>query len=215
MTTHFIWTRANPDTMVPEVRPPIASQPTSAGFSKRPHWAWMRGFLILGVLVWLMGFAKLNWTVYLSCWVVGTLLLAEWAGKGFSYLGLASGGLVFANDPALAKDLLETWWICAPVVTGALWLYLLIRHLGGVGVIPLAALGYVAPWLLYRLLLPKLDDFSGSDSLLKIPIGEAFSRAFLGSLLTGLTTLALGYIVLNVLAWRKTKIHIHSTGESI
>ncbi len=193
---------SNTSPKLPKVEKPRSS---AAPRRTRAGWAWLRGILGLGILVWLMGFTKLEWPQLVTVWVVGTLLLAEVGGGWFAYLAIPVGWLVFMSDPKTAKDLLESWWIISPVVSGSLWIYLLLRNSATVYALPLAVAGFVIPWYAYKLILPKMDDMANGDPMFKLLISTKFQQVFFKSLALGVG-LVLAWYLLGFLWTRRQAI---------
>ena len=202
---------SNTSTRLPKVPTPLSS---AAPRRTRAGWAWLRGILGLGIVVWLMGFTKLEWPQLVTIWVVGTLLLAEIGGGWFAYLAIPAGWLVFMSDPKTAKDLLESWWIISPVVSGSLWLYLLLRNSATVYALPLAAGGFVVPWYVYKLILPKMDDIANGDPMFKLLIGRKFQQVFFKSLALGVG-LVLAWYLLGFLWTRRHAIRTMFTRAKV
>jgi hypothetical protein len=178
------------------IRPRVRLKPGS----ERPRygWAWLRGILILGILVWLMGFSPLPWASLVGVWILGVILLDEVGGSWFAYLGIPVGWLAFLSVP-------EQWWTVAPLLTGCLWVYLLIRHSGGLFALPLAVAGFVTPWFVFQFLLPRIDRVGKVDPVFRLLTADPFPRVFIGTILMGAGFVLLYHLLVFVLGRAKVR----------
>ena len=182
-----------PPSVPPEkvrVRPRVRLKPRSE--RSRHGWAWLRGILLLGVLVWLMGFSTQPWAALVGGWILGVILLDELGGGWFAYLGIPIGWLAFLSVP-------EQWWTVAPLLTGCLWVYLLVRHSGGLFALPLAVAGFVAPWFVFQFLLTRIDRVGKVDPVLRLLTADPFPRVFIGTILMGAGFVLLYHLLVFVL----------------
>ena len=140
--------------------------------------------LLLLRLVWGLGLLGLlastlwqpgDWPQKLSLWVLLTLLADE-AGGWFGYLGAAAGGLPFFSNHAPP----EQWWVILPLVGAALIAALIVKHAGGLLVLPFALAVFALPILAAQKLGPTLD------TTLTLPGNPAFQRAAFGAVLAAL-----------------------------
>mgnify|MGYP007116556971 CR=1 FL=1 len=140
----------------------------------------------LAYLLWMPG-EEFGWLKMMFNWVLLTLLADEFAGW-FGYMGLALGVLPFlyAGTP-------EQWFVIFPLIGGALFALLIMKHAGGPFVLPFAGALFAGAILLAQ----KLGDMLGTPiklvsnpelerrALLAAAIGLAFSfvRQLVGMLL--------------------------------
>ncbi|WP_243760103.1 hypothetical protein [Deinococcus radiodurans] len=169
----------------------VAAAP-SAQADRKALWTFLRVLLGLALLAGLAYFLWTPgvWTNKLFVWVLLTILADECAGW-FGYLGLALGALVFLAPGATP----EQWLVVAPLIAAALFALLLVKHSGGVLVLPFAGLIYAGAVLGADKLGHSLDTpikLLGSEefrrvALLPMIIGLAFSfvRQLVNLLLRG------------------------------
>lgn len=132
------------------------------------------GWALLGLLAWLM-WTPGGWPALLLAWVALTLLADEFGGW-FGYLGVLLGGLAFvapAPEPA-------GWSVIVPLVGGALLAALLVKHSGGLFVLPFAAAMFALPLLAVARFGSKLD------AGLTLPEDPTFLRSALLGMAVGL-----------------------------
>ena len=131
------------------------------------------GLVLLGILagmLWVPG----AWATKLFVWVLLTILADEFAGW-FGYAGLALGALVFFAPGTTP----EQWFTIFPLVGGALFALLLLKHSGGPFVLPFAA-------ALFAGTLLALGRYGGKlDPTLTLPANEQFQRMALIAMLSG------------------------------
>jgi hypothetical protein len=126
------------------------------------------GLTLLAVLaytLWQPG----NWPEKLGLWVLLTLLADE-AGGWFGYLSTALGGLPFFSNHAPP----EQWWIVLPLIGAALLAALIVKHSGGLLVLPFAFVVFALPIFAAQKLAPSLD------TTLTLPGNATFQRTALG-----------------------------------
>ncbi len=126
------------------------------------------GFALLALLaytLWQPG----DWPQKLGLWVLLTLLADE-AGGWFGYLGAAAGGLPFFSNHAPP----EQWFIILPLVGAALIAALIVKHSGGLLVLPFSLAIFALPIVAAQKLGPTLD------TTLTLPGNATFQRESLG-----------------------------------
>ena len=168
------------------------------GIRPRHGWAWLRGVALLGLMVWLMGFTNQPWAALLGVWILGVIVLDELGGGWFAYLGIPVGWLAFLTVP-------EQWWTVAPLLTGCLWVYLLVRHSGGLFALPLAVGGFVTPWFLFQFLMPRIDRVGRADPQFRLLVSDPFPRVFIGTILMGAGFVLLYHLLVLVLRRARVK----------
>ncbi len=104
------------------------------------------------------------------------VILADEFGGWFGYLGLLLGGLGYFS-PSLPP---AQWLIILPLVGGALMALLLVKHSGGVLVLPFAGLIFAGT------LLAVARFGSKFDPTLKLPSNDTFLRSALIAMAAGL-----------------------------
>ena len=135
---------------------------------------------IFGGLMTLFALAYFMWTpgewpTMLLVWVLLTLLADEFGGW-FGYIGLVLGGLgYFSPDQPAAQ-----WLVILPLVGGALFAMLLIKHSGGPFVLPFAAVLYTG------VLLGVARYGLKVDPQLNLPANATFQRTALLAMAVGL-----------------------------
>lgn len=135
---------------------------------------------IFGGLMTLFALAYFMWTpgewpTMLLVWVLLTLLADEFGGW-FGYIGLVLGGLgYFSPDQPAAQ-----WLVILPLVGGALFAVLLIKHSGGPFVLPFAAVLYTG------VLLGVARYGLKVDPQLNLPANATFQRTALLAMAVGL-----------------------------
>ena len=132
------------------------------------------GWATLGVLAWLL-WTPGHWAMLLLAWV-GLTILADEFGGWFGYIGAVLGGLPFFS-PSGAPD---QWPVVLPLVGGALLALLLVKHSGGMFVLPFAGAVYALPLLAIARFGTKLDPG------LTLPANSTFQRAALLGMVAGL-----------------------------
>ena len=116
-----------------------------------PIYPWSIGLGLSALLAAVMLWTPWPWFTLLFIWLVMVVLLDELAGGWFAYIALIIGWLGLPNHP-------EIWWQMAPLFTGGLWAYLLLRHTGGLFLLPVAWAGFYAPFFAMSKLVPELDS---------------------------------------------------------
>ncbi|MDV6374579.1 hypothetical protein [Deinococcus arenicola] len=147
----------------------------------RPHRARFLGFLrvlggwaVLGLLAYVM-WSPGEWQNSLLLWVA-LVILADEFGGWFGYMGLLLGGLGYLS-PSLPP---AQWLIILPLVGGALMALLLVKHSGGVLVLPFAGLIFAGTLLAVARFGTKFDP------TLKLPSDDVFLRSALMAMAAGL-----------------------------
>lgn len=181
----------------PAPMPPVAGRPTApapaggarAGRLRRVrtpaeerHRAQFLGFLrlfggvgtllVLAYFMWTPG----EWPTLLLAWVALTILADEFGGW-FGYAGLALGGLGYFSPEAPPAQ----WLVILPLVGGALFALLLVKHSGGPLVLPFAGLLFGGTLLAVGRFGPKIDP------QLTLPANATFQRTAVIAMLAGLT----------------------------
>lgn len=162
------------------VAPPLPPLPSRAE-EERPHRArfltflrLLGGWAVLGALAYVM-WTPGEWPGSLLLWVF-LVILADEFGGWFGYLGLLLGGLgYFSPTPPPAQ-----WLIILPLVGGALMALLLVKHSGGVLVLPFAGLLFAGTLLAVARFGTKFDP------TLELPANDTFLRSALIAMLAGL-----------------------------
>ncbi|WP_309571515.1 hypothetical protein [Deinococcus sp.] len=125
----------------------------------------------LAYFMWTPG----EWPNLLLVWVLLTILADEFGGW-FGYVGLILGGLgYFSPEQPPAQ-----WLVILPLVGGALFAVLLIKHSGGPLVLPFAAVLYAG------VLLGIARYGLRVDPQLNLPANETFQRTALLAMAVGL-----------------------------
>lgn len=119
---------------------------------------------VLAYLLWMPG-EEFGWTKMMFAWILLTLVADEFAGW-FGYIGLALGVLPFlyAGTP-------EQWFVIFPLVGGALFALLIMKHSGGPFVLPFGAALFAGAILAAARFGPTLDPS------LKLPVSRSFQEA--------------------------------------
>lgn len=134
----------------------------------------LAGWAVLGVLAYVM-WTPGEWQNSLLLWVF-LVILADEFGGWFGYLGLLLGGLGYFSPSAPPAQ----WLIILPLVGGALMALLLVKHSGGVLVLPFAGLLFAGTLLAVARFGTKFDP------TLTLPANDTFLRAALIAMLAGL-----------------------------
>ena len=118
----------------------------------------------LAYLLWMPG-EEFGWLKMMFNWVLLTLVADEFAGW-FGYMGLALGVLPFlyAGTP-------EQWFVIFPLIGGALFALLIMKHAGGPFVLPFGAVLFAGAILGAARFGVKLDPS------LKLPLSRSFQEA--------------------------------------
>ena len=118
----------------------------------------------LAYLLWMPG-EEFGWTKMMFAWILLTLVADEFAGW-FGYMGLALGVLPFlyAGTP-------EQWFVIFPLIGGALFALLIMKHSGGPFVLPFGAVLFAGAILGAAKFGVKLDPS------LKLPLSRSFQEA--------------------------------------
>lgn len=160
--------------------PPLTPLP-SRSEEDRPHRArfltllrLLGGWAVLGALAYAM-WTPGEWQNSLLVWVF-LVILADEFGGWFGYLGLLLGGLGYFSPSVPPAQ----WLIILPLVGGALMALLLVKHSGGVLVLPFAGLLFAGTLLAVARFGPKFDP------TLKLPSNDTFLRSALIAMLAGL-----------------------------
>jgi hypothetical protein len=160
--------------------PPLPPLPSRAE-EERPHRArflnllrLLGGWAVLGALAYAM-WTPGEWQNSLLLWVL-LVILADEFGGWFGYLALLLGGLgYFSPSPPPAQ-----WLVILPLVGGALMALLLVKHSGGVLVLPFAGVLFAGTLLAVARFGTKFDP------TLKLPADDTFLRSALIAMLAGL-----------------------------
>ncbi|PNY80379.1 hypothetical protein [Deinococcus koreensis] len=128
--------------------------------------------LVLAYFMWTPG----EWPTRLLAWVALTILADEFGGW-FGYVGVLLGGLGYLSPEAQPAQ----WLVILPLVGGALFALLLVKHSGGPLVLPFAALLFGGTLLAVGRFGPKIDP------QLTLPANATFQRTALIAMLAGLT----------------------------
>ncbi len=131
--------------------------------------AWA-ALILTGLLLILPGATAL-WR--LTGWSLGTILIDALGGPWLGYLALLAGSLGFLR-------ISPGWTLVFPILVGCLWIYLILKHAFPRGAELIAALGYLLPFLAFKLLGPKLDR---SIHLGRTPVLLLIASDLVGSLL--------------------------------
>lgn len=110
------------------------------------------GLLALGGLTYFL-WTPGDWVNKVFVWVLLTILADECAGW-FGYIGLVLGALVFLAPGTTP----EQWYAAFPLVLGALFALLLVKHSGGPFVLPFAGAVFAGAILS----APKLGEVLGT-----------------------------------------------------
>ncbi|AWT35169.1 hypothetical protein GCM10008956_21300 [Deinococcus arenae] len=151
---------------------------------------------LLGGLITLAVLAYFQWTpgewpVRLLTWVALTIIADEFDGW-YGYAALVLGGLGYFS-PVTPP---EQWSVILPLVGGALAGVLLIKHSGGLFVLPFAA-------ALYAGVIIGMGRFATTlDGSLTLPTNEEFQRTALIAMIIGLTVSAVRRVVSLILRAR-------------
>lgn len=132
------------------------------------------GWMLLFVLAYFMWVGG-EWPTKLLAWVLLAILADEFAGW-FGYIGLLLGGLGYFS-PTPPPD---QWVVILPLVGGALFALLLIKHSGGPLVLPFAGALFAGTLFVAAKFGLKFDP------ALKLPSNETFLRSAMLAMLVGL-----------------------------
>lgn len=150
---------------------PPRRRPARAGL-----WTALRllvGLALLAALVYFM-WTPGDWPTRLFAWVLLTILADECAGW-FGYTGLALGALAFFAPSAPP----EQWALIVPLVGGALFALLLLKHSGGPFVLPFAAVIFAGALYATGRFGLKIDP------ALTLPANATFQRSAVVPMLLG------------------------------
>ena len=150
---------------------PPRRRPARAGL-----WTALRliaGLALLAALVYFM-WTPGDWPTRLFAWVLLTILADECAGW-FGYAGLALGALAFFAPSAPP----EQWALIVPLVGGALFALLLLKHSGGPFVLPFAAVIFAGALYATGRFGLKIDP------ALTLPANTTFQRSAVVPMLLG------------------------------
>lgn len=151
---------------------PPRRRPARAGL-----WTALRllaGLVLLAALAYFM-WTPGDWPTRLFAWVLLTILADECAGW-FGYTGLALGALAFFAPSAPP----EQWTLIVPLVGGALFALLLLKHSGGPFVLPFAAVIFAGALYATGRFGLKIDP------ALTLPANTTFQRSAVVPMLLGL-----------------------------
>lgn len=153
----------------------------------------LSGWLTLAVLAYFM-WSPGDWPIRLFVWILLTILADEFAGW-FGYIAIALGALAFFSPYAPP----EQWFIIVPLLGCALFATLIVKHSGGLLVLPFAAALFVIPLFAAERLSPMIDP---SVTL----FGNAqFKRMALLAIGIGLIISVIRHIVALILKYRAKK----------
>lgn len=146
-----------------------ASQTTSSTTARSGWWTFLRllgGWATVAALAYLLWMPSqdFGWIKMMFVWILLTLLADEFAGW-FGYIGLALGVLPFLYQTP------EQWFLVFPLIGGALFALLLMKHSGGPFVLPFGAALFVGAILAAAKFGVKLDPS------LKLPASRSFQEA--------------------------------------
>lgn len=145
------------------------------------HRAQFLGFLrLFGGVITLLALAYFMWTpgewpTRLLVWV-GLTILADEFGGWFGYIGVLLGGLGYVSPETPP----EQWLVILPLVGGALFALLLVKHSGGPLVLPFAAALFAGTLLAVGRFGTRIDP------QLTLPGNATFQRTALIAMLAGL-----------------------------
>ncbi|MBZ9751433.1 hypothetical protein K7W42_11215 [Deinococcus sp. HMF7604] len=160
---------------------PLPQGPTRSATHALIHL--LGGVLVLGLLAYFM-WTPGEWTTRLLAWVLLTILADEFGGW-YGYAGLVLGGLGYFSPVAPP----EQWSVVLPLVGGALGGLLLLKHSGGLLVLPFAGALFAGVLVAAGRFATKIDPE------LTLPGREDFQRTALLALLLGLGISAVRQIV--------------------
>jgi hypothetical protein len=141
------------------------------------------GGAMLGLLLFALTLPS-GWEPKLGAWVL-LVLLADAGANWFGYAGVLMGLLPFLSSQAPP----EQWWTIFPLIGGSLLAALVVKHAGGLLVLPFSFAAFVLPTLLIRRLGPSLDPS------LTLPSNGSFERTALLMAVLGLFFNALVWVV--------------------
>lgn len=111
---------------------------------------WILGVLSLCAAAFILKM-PMPWASKVLWWVLLTYVADE-AGNWFGYLAIPLGLIpFFLTTPP------EQWYMVFPLVAAGLTASLLLKHAGGLLMLPFAAVGFVTPIIAAAKLAPKLD----------------------------------------------------------
>ena len=154
-----------------------ASLPPRQRSARAGLWTALRllvGLALLAALAYFM-WTPGDWSTRLFAWVLLTILADECAGW-FGYAGLALGALAFFAPSAPP----EQWTLIVPLVGGALFALLLLKHSGGPFVLPFAAVIFAGALYATGRFGLKIDPE------LTLPANATFQRSAVVPMLLGL-----------------------------
>lgn len=154
-----------------------ASLPPRQRSARAGLWTALRllvGLALLAALAYFM-WTPGDWPTRLFAWVLLTVLADECAGW-FGYAGLLLGGLAFFAPSAPP----EQWTLIVPLVGGALFALLLLKHSGGPFVLPFAAVIFAGALYATGRFGLKIDPE------LTLPASATFQRGAVVPMLLGL-----------------------------
>ncbi len=146
----------------------------SASTRARPDrsglWTFLRllgGWATVALLAYLLWTPSKDWgwPTLLFGWVLLTLLADEFAGW-FGYMALALGVLPLLHGAATP----EQWYIILPLIGGAMFALLILKHSGGPFVLPFGALLFAGTIIAAAKFGAKIDP------TLKLPASATFQR---------------------------------------
>ncbi|PTA69054.1 hypothetical protein [Deinococcus arcticus] len=182
-----------PAPTAPELAPAQPQGPTRGTTHALIHL--LGGVLVLGLLAYFM-WTPGEWTTRLFAWVLLTIVADEFGGW-YGYGGLALGALGYLS-PVTPP---EQWSVILPLVGGALGGLLLLKHSGGLFVLPFAGVLFAGTLLVAARLGTRLDPE------LTLPARVEFQRTALVALGLGLLVSAVRQTVDWVLRVRARRRH--------
>ena len=185
-----------------------ASAPTRKAANRSGLWTFLR---LLGGWATVAALAYLLWTPSTECgwptllfgWVLLTLLADEFAGW-FGYMALALGILPLLHGAATP----EQWYIILPLIGGAMFALLIMKHSGGPFVLPFGALIFAGTILGAAKFGLKIDP------TLKLPASALFQRMALMPTLIMVSLSFVRQLIAMLLRWQAARRERLATAQA-
>lgn len=194
--------------MTASARPPQLKQPLKAAAPPTALWTALRllgGLLTVALLAYLLWnpSEEFGWLKMVFTWVLLTILADEFGGW-FGYVALALGVL-----PLLMTTPPQQWFVVLPLVGGALFALLMVKHSGGALVLPFGAALFAGTLLAADKLGTKLDPS------LTLVHSKSFQNSAFLAMLIGVGFSFVRQLVMQLLQWQRRRNAAKNTTEKV